>query len=79
MTGSYSEAPDYDDEAEPDDGLSLHDEGNVRAVADYLGDMIGQLEDIARRSRLDLLVYLLSMAKSEAQVYARPASPPPGA
>ena len=71
MNGSYLEAPQYDAEAEPDDGPPLDDEGNVHAVADYLADMLSQLEDIARRTQLDLLVYLLSMAKSEAQANAR--------
>ena len=78
MTGSYFEAPQYDAEAEPSDWSPLDDEGNVRAVADYLADMIGQLEDIARRSQLDLLVYLLSMAKSEAQAHARSSEAPSG-
>ncbi len=71
----YDQEPVYEAEAEPDDRRPLDDEGDVRAVADYLADMIGQLEDIARRSRLDLLVYLLSMAKSEAQANAGPAAP----
>lgn len=78
MNVTYPEAPDYDAEAEANDWLPLDDEGNAAAVADYLADMIGQLEDIARRSRLDLLVYLLSMAKSEAQANARPPAPPSG-
>jgi hypothetical protein len=42
-----------------------------RAVAEYLGDMIGQLEGMARLSGFDLLVYLLSMARVEAEANAR--------
>ncbi len=42
-----------------------------RAVAEYLGDMIGQLETMARHEGLDLLVYLLSMARVEAETTAR--------
>jgi len=38
-----------------------------RAVAEYLADMIGQLESMARLSGFDLLVYLLSMARVEAE------------
>jgi len=40
-------------------------------VAEYLGDMIGQLESMARVQGLDLLVYLLSMARVEAETTAR--------
>ena len=71
MTGSPYQSPDYESEDEPNDWTPLDNEGQAAAVADYLADMIGQLEDIARRSQLDLLVYLLSMAKSEAQANAR--------
>ena len=38
-----------------------------RATALYLADMIGQLEAIARASELELLTYLLSMARTEAE------------
>ena len=44
-----------------------------RAVAEYLADMIGQLESMARISGFDLLVYLLSMARVEAEGNARSA------
>jgi hypothetical protein len=36
------------------------------AVARYLADMTGQLESMARAADLDLLAYLLAMARSEA-------------
>ena len=70
MSGQYPNEPIYESEPDAADWVQLGDEDQVRAVADYLADMIGQL-DMARRSRLDLLVYLLSMAKSEAQASAR--------
>ena len=43
----------------------------ARAVAEYLGDMIGQMEGLARAQGFDLLVYLLSMARVEAETTAR--------
>jgi len=71
VTIPHSVEPVYETESDPADWAPLADDDQARAVADYLTDMIGQLEDMARRSRLDLLVYLLSMAKSEAQASAR--------
>ena len=71
MTGPHAQEPVYENESDAADWAPLANEDQARAVADYLADMIGQLEDMARRSRLDLLVYLLSMAKSEAQASAR--------
>ena len=41
------------------------------AVAEYLADMIGQLEGMARLSGFDLMSYLLSMARVEAEANAR--------
>ncbi len=81
MTGHRNQIPDYDVydmSAEVNEWQPLDDEGNVRAVSEYLSDMIAQLEEIAKRSRLDLLVYLLSMAKSEAQTKARAPTSSPG-
>jgi hypothetical protein len=42
-----------------------------RAVAEYISDMIGQLESMSRLAGFDLLVYLLSMARVEAETNAR--------
>jgi hypothetical protein len=42
-----------------------------RAVAEYLADMIGQLESMARVSGFELIVYLLAMARVEAETTAR--------
>ena len=52
-------------------GAPLDAGAHSRAVAEYLGDMIGQLESLARGQGFDLLVYLLSMARVEAQTMAR--------
>ncbi len=64
-----------DDAAEP---VTLDRFEHPRAVAEYVGDMIGQLESMARLAGFDLLVYLLSMARAEAETNAR-ASKGPGA
>jgi hypothetical protein len=42
-----------------------------QAVAEYIGDMITQLESMSRAAGFDLLVYLLSMARVEAETNAR--------
>jgi hypothetical protein len=72
VTNPHRNDPVYESEPDVADWPPLADDDQVRAVAEYLADMIGQLEDMARRSQLDLLVYLLSMAKSEAQASATP-------
>ena len=43
------------------------EEPGVEAVARYLADMTGQLESMARASKLELLAYLLAMARAEAE------------
>ena len=43
----------------------------VEAVARYLADMTGQLESMARAADLELLAYLLAMARSEAEAMSR--------
>ena len=40
-------------------------------VAQYLADMTGQLESMARAAKLELVAYLLSMARTEADSMAR--------
>jgi hypothetical protein len=44
---------------------------SVNAVAQYLADMTGQLESMAMAAKLDLVAYLLAMARSEADSIAR--------
>ena len=43
---------------------------DARSAAEYLGDMIGQMESLARAQGFDLLVYLLSMARVESETLA---------
>ncbi len=43
----------------------------VSAVAQYLADMTGQLESMAMAANLQLIAYLLAMARSEADSIAR--------
>jgi hypothetical protein len=45
----------------------------TEAVARYLADMTAQLESMARAANLDLLAYLLAMARSEADAVSRKA------
>jgi hypothetical protein len=55
------------------------DDAGILAVARYLADMTGQLESMARASKLELLAYLLAMARAEAEsvaLEARSASVP---
>jgi hypothetical protein len=40
---------------------------DARSVARYLADMTGQLETMARAANLELLAYLLAMARAEAE------------
>ncbi len=46
---------------------SRSDETNALVVARYLADMTGQLESMARAAKLELLAYLLAMARAEAE------------
>jgi hypothetical protein len=62
---------DYESQAKPENTEALSQVDQARAVAEYLGDMIGQLESMARVAGFDLLVYLLSMARAEAELNAR--------
>ncbi len=53
------------------------DANNARVVARYLADMSGQLESMARASKLELLAYLLAMARAEAENVAMESGPTP--
>jgi NTP pyrophosphatase (non-canonical NTP hydrolase) len=50
---------------------ALDAEAQSRATAEYLSDLLTQLESMARVAGLDLLSYLLSMARVEAETNAR--------
>ena len=43
----------------------------AQPVARYVADMTGQLETMARGARMELLGYLLAMARAEAESLAR--------
>ena len=65
----YRMGDEDDVESEPVEVLDA--DAQSRAVAEYLGDMLNQLESMARVAGLDLLTYLLSMARVEAETTAR--------
>ena len=46
-----------------------------RQTAEYMQDILGQFESLARRSGFDLLTYLLSMARVEAETLSRTCGP----
>ena len=48
----------------------------ILLVAQYLTELIRQLEAVARASKLELLAYLLSMAQAEARTVALEARTP---
>lgn len=53
---------------EPGSGLSRGDQGDMSAAeaAQYIAEFTAELAYLARRTRLDLLAYLLDMARLEA-------------
>jgi hypothetical protein len=52
-------------------GPAWGDEDGALAVAGYLADMTAQLESMARAAKLELLAYLLAMARAEADAVTR--------
>jgi hypothetical protein len=61
-----SESESASGEAEPSNPAEQR-----QAVAEYIGDMVRQLESMSRLAGFDLLAYLLSMAQVEAETNAR--------
>ncbi len=51
-------------------------EGSAEETARYIADMIGALALMAGEARLDLLTYLLNMARVEAELQARQSEEP---
>jgi hypothetical protein len=45
--------------------------GSAEETARYIADMVGALASMAGEARLDLLTYLLNMARVEAELQAR--------
>jgi hypothetical protein len=66
-----SRTPDAEPEDLSDRAGALVDAEQARATAEYLTDMIAQLESMARAGGLDLVAYLLAMARAEADSHAR--------
>ena len=62
------EVADRDSAARPSRADPLRD---ARAVAEYLADMTSQMESMAKAAGLDLLSYLLAMARVEADAVSR--------
>jgi hypothetical protein len=67
---SYGQDFSYDD----DDGEIEID--SAEDTARYIADMIASLAYIAREAKLDLLTYLLDMARVEAEMQARQSEAP---
>jgi hypothetical protein len=63
MTASENAELGGEASPDPDDG--------VGTVAGYIADMAGQLEAMARSAELELLSYLLAMARAEADTITR--------
>ncbi|MGO9389698.1 hypothetical protein [Rhodoblastus sp.] len=59
------------DEDDDDSG-----EGSAEETARYIADMIGALALMAGEARLDLLTYLLNMARVEAELQGRQSEEP---
>jgi len=66
-----SRTPEAEPEDLPDPVGALVDADGARVTAEYLTDMIAQLESMARVGGLDLVAYLLAMARVEADSNAR--------
>ena len=76
MTGAETRDDNLSERKSVGSGVKtgLGDE-SAQAVARYLADMTGQLESMARAAKLELLAYLLAMARAEADTVAQEASP----
>ncbi len=51
-------------------------EGSAEETARYIADMVGALAAMAGEAKLDLLTYLLNMARVEAELQARQSETP---
>jgi hypothetical protein len=61
----------YDQDEDEDSG-----EGSTEETARYISDMVGALAAMASEARLDLLTYLLNMARVEAELQSRQSESP---
>jgi hypothetical protein len=51
-------------------------EGSAEETASYISEMVGALAAMASEARLDLLTYLLNMARIEAELQSRQSETP---
>ena len=61
----------YDQDEDEESG-----EGSAEETARYISDMVGALAAMASDARLDLLTYLLNMARVEAEMQSRQSETP---
>ena len=66
-TDPLPDLADFSYEQEDEDEAS----GSAEETARYIADMVGALASMAGEARLDLLTYLLNMARVEAELQAR--------
>jgi hypothetical protein len=67
QTPAMADVADFSYETDDDDGAA----GSAEETARYIADMVGALASMAGEARLDLLTYLLNMARVEAELQAR--------
>lgn len=66
-TASVPDVADFSYEQDEEDEAA----GSAEETARYIADMVGALACMAGEARLDLLTYLLNMARVEAELQAR--------
>jgi hypothetical protein len=64
---AVADIADFSYETDDEDGAA----GSAEETARYIADMVGALASMAGEARLDLLTYLLNMARVEAELQAR--------
>jgi hypothetical protein len=64
---AVGDVADFTYETDEEDGAA----GSAEETARYISDMVGALASMAGEARLDLLTYLLNMARVEAELQAR--------
>jgi hypothetical protein len=72
---AHSGAVEQDFNYDQDDDYGVEGD-SVEDTARYIADMIASLAYIAREAKLDLLTYLLDMARVEAEMQARQSETP---
>jgi hypothetical protein len=67
QTHAIADVADFSYETDEEDGAA----GSAEETARYIADMVGAMASMAGEARLDLLTYLLNMARVEAELQAR--------